>query len=295
MLNPNNKIITEITPLSEKDSFYLVDRYKDSFNYPIHRHAEYELNFVSYCAGARRVVGDSIEEVGDFDLVLVGNGIEHAWEQAECQSKHIREITLQFSRDLFGDSLLNKTTMDSIRRMLDRSSHGICFGIETIMKVYGHLDNITKMEVGFDRMIQLVMMLHELAESDDYRVLSSSSFSNAPVSTDSRRVSKVQRHIESHFREEIRLQELADLGGMSPTAFSRFFKLRTGRSISDYIIDIRLGNATRLLVDSTMSVAEICYDCGFNNVSHFNRIFRKKKGCSPREFRETYKRHKALI
>lgn len=105
----------------------------------------------------------------------------------------------------------------------------------------------------------------------------------------------MQRHIESHFREEIRLQELADLVGMSPTAFSRFFKLRTGRSISDYIIDIRLGNATRLLVDSTMSVAEICYDCGFNNVSHFNRIFRKKKGCSPREFRETYKRHKALI
>lgn len=295
MLNPNNKIITEITPLSEKDSFYLVDRYKDSFNYPIHRHAEYELNFVSYCAGARRVVGDSIEEIGDFDLVLVGNGIEHAWEQADCHSKRIREITLQFSRDLFGDSLLNKTTMDSIRLMLDRSSNGICFGIETIMKVYGHLNNITKMEVGFDRMIQLVMMLHELAESDDYRVLSSSSFTNAPVSTDSRRVRKVRQHIESHFREEIRLQELADLVGMSPTAFSRFFKLRTGRSISDYIIDIRLGNATRLLVDSTMSVAEICYDCGFNNVSHFNRIFRKKKGCSPREFRETYKRHKALI
>lgn len=295
MLNPNNKIMTEITPLSDKDSFYLVDRYKDSFNYPIHRHAEYELNFVSHCQGARRVVGDSIEEVGDFDLVLVGNGIEHAWEQAGCKSKRIREITLQFSRDLFGETMLNKTTMDSIRQMLDRSSNGICFGIETIMKVYGHLNNITKMEAGFDRMIQLVMMLHELAESDDYRVLSSSSFTSAPVTTDSRRVRKVQQYIQEHFKEEIRLQELADLVGMSPTAFSRFFKLRTGRSISDYIIDIRLGTATRLLVDSTMSVAEICYDCGFNNVSHFNRIFRKKKCCSPREFRETYKRHKVLV
>ncbi|MDE6131559.1 MAG: AraC family transcriptional regulator, partial [Muribaculaceae bacterium] len=273
----------------------LVDRYKDAFNYPIHRHAEYELNFVSHCAGARRVVGDSIEEIGDFDLVLVGNGIEHAWEQADCSSKRIREITLQFSRDLFGDSFLQKTTMDSIRQMLDRSSNGICFGLETIMRVYGHLDNITKMEAGFDRMIQLVMMLHELAESDDYRVLSSSSFTNAPACTDSRRVRKVQQYIQEHFKEEIRLQELANLVGMSPTAFSRFFKLRTGRSISDYMIDIRLGIATRLLVDSTMSVAEICYDCGFNNVSHFNRIFRRKKGCSPREFRETYKRHKILV
>ncbi|MDE6099059.1 MAG: AraC family transcriptional regulator [Muribaculaceae bacterium] len=295
MHNPNTKIITEITPLSEKDSFYLIDRYKDSFNYPIHRHAEFELNFVSHCSGARRVVGDSIEQIGDFDLVLVGNGIEHAWEQGECQSKRIREITLQFSRDLFGDSFLNKTTMDSIRKMLDRSSNGICFGLETIMRVYGHLDNITKMAVGFDRMIQLVMMLHELAESDDYRVLSSSSFTNAPASVDSRRVHKVQMYIQEHYKEEIRLNELAGLVGMSPTAFSRFFKLRTGRSISDYMIDIRLGNATRLLADSSMSVAEICYDCGFNNVSHFNRIFRKKKGCSPREFRETYKRHRILV
>ena len=295
MHNPNTKIITEITPLSEKDSFYLIDRYKDSFNYPIHRHAEFELNFVSHCSGARRVVVDSIEQIGDFALVLVGNGIEHAWEQGECQSKRILEITLQFSRDLFGDSFLNKTTMDSIRKMLDRSSNGICFGLETIMRVYGHLDNITKMAVGFDRMIQLVMMLHELAESDDYRVLSSSSFTNAPASVDSRRVHKVQMYIQEHYKEEIRLNELAGLVGMSPTAFSRFFKLRTGRSISDYMIDIRLGNATRLLADSSMSVAEICYDCGFNNVSHFNRIFRKKKGCSPREFRETYKRHRILV
>ncbi|MDE6331727.1 MAG: AraC family transcriptional regulator, partial [Muribaculaceae bacterium] len=102
-------------------------------------------------------------------------------------------------------------------------------------------------------------------------------------------------YIQEHYKEEIRLNELAGLVGMSPTAFSRFFKLRTGRSISDYMIDIRLGNATRLLADSSMSVAEICYDCGFNNVSHFNRIFRKKKGCSPREFRETYKRHRILV
>ena len=295
MLNPNNKIITEITPLSEKDSFYLVDRYKDSFNYPIHRHAEYELNFVSYCAGARRVVGDSIEEVGDFDLVLVGNGIEHAWEQAECQSKHIREITLQFSRDLFGDSLLNKTTMDSIRRMLDRSSNGICFGIETIMKVYGHLNNITKMEVGFDRMIQLVMMLHELAESDDYRVLSSSSFSNAP-----REYRFAQgKQGAAAYREPFQRRDTPAGAGRSGRDVANCLQplLQTAHRSVDFrlIIDIRLGNATRLLVDSTMSVAEICYDCGFNNVSHFNRIFRKKKGCSPREFRETYKRHKALI
>ena len=83
--------------------------------------------------------------------------------------------------------------------------------------------------------------------------------------------------------------------GMTAVSFSRFFKLRTGRSLSDYIIDIRLGFAARLLVDSTMSVAEICYDCGFNNLSNFNRKFKKKKACSPKEFRENYRKKKKIV
>ncbi len=89
--------------------------------------------------------------------------------------------------------------------------------------------------------------------------------------------------------------QLADMVGMTPVSFSRFFKLRTGKNLSDYIIDIRLGFAARLLVDSTMSIAEICYECGFNNLSNFNRIFKKKKECSPKEFRENYRKKKKLV
>ena len=290
-----NKIITEITPLSEKDCFYLIDRYKDRFTYPIHRHEEYELNFVSNCDGARRVVGDSIERLGMYDLVLIGNGIEHGWEQHECISDKIREITIQFSSDLFGSSFLAKTQLSSIRRMLDLSSNGIAFTVESIMRVYHKLDNLTKIESGFYRMLELMSILYELAEDGHYRKLSSSSFASLKPTGDSRRVQKVQDHINKHYKEDIRLNDLADLVGMTPTAFSRFFKLRTGRSISDYVIDIRLGHASRQLVDSTTSVAEICYECGFNNVSNFNRIFKKKKGNSPKVFREIYQHHKMLV
>lgn len=88
---------------------------------------------------------------------------------------------------------------------------------------------------------------------------------------------------------------LANMVGMTDVSFSRFFKLRTGKSLSDYIIDIRLGHVTRLLVDSTMAVAEICYECGFNNLSNFNRIFKKKKSCSPKEFREYYRKKRIVI
>lgn len=290
-----NKIITEITPLSEKDCFYLIDRYKDRFTYPVHRHGEYELNFVANCEGARRVVGDSIETLGQYDLVLIGHGIEHGWEQHECKSDKIREITIQFSPELFGESLLAKTQLASIRRMLEISSNGIAFTCEGIMRVYNRLDNLTKIESGFYRMLELMSILHELAEDGHYRKLSSSSFVSVKPSVDSRRVQKVKDYINAHYKEDIRLNELAELVGMTPTAFSRFFKLRTGRSISDYVIDIRLGHATRQLVDSTTSVAEICYGCGFNNVSNFNRIFKKKKGNSPKVFREIYQHHKVLV
>ena len=125
--------------------------------------------------------------------------------------------------------------------------------------------------------------------------LSSSSFSHIKVSADSRRVQKVEEYINGHYNADIRLQTLADIVGMTPTAFSRFFKLRTGKTISEYIIDIRLGIASRKLVDTTMSIAEICYDCGFNNVSNFNRIFKRKKGVSPKSFRENYRKHKVII
>lgn len=290
-----NQIITEITPLSEKDCYYLVDRYKDRFTFPIHRHKEYELNFLANCNGARRVVGDSVEETGEYDLALLGNGIEHGWEQHNCTNDKIREITIQFSTDLFGESFLAKNQLSGIRKMLDNSAKGIVFSAESIMKVYTRLDELTKIDSGFQGMIALMTILHDLAEDGDYRVLSTSAFAATEPACDSRRVRKVQEHISSNYKEEIRLAELADLVGMTPTSFSRFFKLRTGKSISDYVIDVRLGHATRMLVDSTTSIAEICYDCGFNNISNFNRIFKKKKGNSPKVFREIYQHHKIII
>mgnify|MGYP001028636581 CR=1 FL=1 len=291
----NNQIITEITPLSDKDCFYLVDRYKDRFTFPVHRHEEYELNFLSNCKGARRVVGDSFETIGDFDLVLVGHGIEHGWEQHECENDKIREITIQFSQDLFSESFLGKNQLSGIRKMFEESSNGIVFPASSILKVYNRLDNLTKTDSGFNGVLELMAILNELAEEGNYRQLSSSAFASVKPTCDSRRVQKVQAYIDANYKKEIRLNDLAALVGMTPTAFSRFFKLRTGRSISDYVIDVRLGHASRLLVDSTTSVAEICYECGFNNISNFNRIFKKKKGSSPKVFRDIYQHHKKLV
>ncbi len=290
-----NKVITEITPLSAEDCFYLVDRYKDRFTYPLHKHHEIELNFVQNCTGALRVVGDSIEALNECDLAIIGSGLEHVWEQGDCISAPIREITLQFSPELFGENFLNKKQLRSVRTMLDHAKCGIAFEMPAILKVYGMLDEITKLQSGFYRVMKILTILYELSIDNNYHLLSSSSFSQVKVSADSRRVRKVEEYINDNYNREIRLQSLADLVGMTPTAFSRFFKLRTGKTISEYIIDIRLGVASRKLVDTTMSIAEVCYDCGFNNVSNFNRIFKRKKGVSPKSFRENYRKHKTII
>ena len=271
----NKHIITEISPLSEKDCLFIVERYKTEFTYPLHNHKEYELNFVENGAGVRRIVGDSVEEIGDYDLVLLcGDNLEHVWEQGSCQSKQIREITIQFSPDLFSNNFIDKKQFTSIRKMLDRAQKG---------------------EPGFYQFVKFLTILYELSICDDARTLSSSSFARSKTVSDSRRVQKVEEYINLHYTEEIRLSQLAELTDMTSVSFSRFFKLRTGKSLSDYIIDIRLGHATRQLVDSTKTVAEICYECGFNNLSNFNRIFKKKKGCSPKEFREIYYKKKIFV
>lgn len=296
MNTQSNHIIREITPLSDKDCFYIAERYKTEFTYPIHNHAEYELNFTEHAAGVKRIVGDSAEVIGDYDLVLItGKELEHVWEQHECTSKQIREITIQFSSDLFFKSFINKNQFDSIRRMLEQAQKGLCFPMSAILKVYSLIDKLASEEQGFYAVIKFLSILYELSLCSEARTLSSSSFAKIGVTSDSRRVQKVQDYINEHYREEIRLSRLADIAGMTPVSFSRFFKVRTGKNLSDYIIDIRLGFAARLLVDSTQSIAEICYDCGFNNLSNFNRIFKKKKGCVPKEFRENYRKKKVVI
>ena len=289
-------VLNEITPLSEKDFFYIVERHKTEFTYPVHQHKEFELNFIEGGAGVRRVVGDSVETIGDYDLVLVGSDdLEHAWEQGDCQSKDIREITIQFPRDMFSPEQLEKNQFAAIRRMLQQAEHGLAFPVSTIVKVYHLIDTLPSQKDRFRQFLQFLLLLNELASSEGARVLASTSFAHAARSSESRRILKVKQYIDEHYTETVHLADLADMVGMSPSAFSRFFKLRTGRTLSDYLIDIKLGNAARMLVDTTRNISEICYDCGFNNLSNFNRIFKAKRGVTPREFRAMYKKNKVIV
>ena len=292
----DRSIIHEISPLMGKDVLYIADRHKKEFTYPIHNHQVYELNFVEHAAGVRRIVGDSNEVIGDFDLVLITSpDLEHVWEQNNCTSNDIREITVQFDIDFSSGSIFDRNPFNSMKKMMVEAQKGLCFPLDAILKVYRELDTLSSIQDGFYAFMQFMTILYELSRCEGARALSSTSFAKVALPSDSRRVQKVKGYIDTHFREEIRLSTLADIAGMSDSSFSRFFKLHTGRNLSDYIIDLRLGHACRLLVDSSNSIAEIGYHCGFNNLSNFNRIFRKRKGCSPSEFRDNYHKTRVIV
>ena len=292
----DRRIIYEITPLMGKDVLYIADRHKKEFTYPIHNHSVYELNFVENAKGVRRIVGDSQEVIGDYDLCLITSpDLEHVWEQNECHSDDIREITVQFDFSMSDETLFGRNPYASITRMMQEAKKGLSFPLQAIMKVYGMLDTLSSVKDGFYAVQQFLTILYELSRYENARTLASSSYAKVTVEDDSRRILKVKNYISKNYMDELRLPELASLAGMSSSAFSRFFKLHTGRNISEYIIDLRLGYAARMLVDTAKSISEIGFDCGFNNLSNFNRIFKKKKGCSPSEFRESYHKTRIIV
>ena len=290
------RVIHEITPLMGKDALYIADRRKKEFTYPIHNHEVFELNFVEHAAGVRRIVGDSNEVIGDYDLVLITSpDLEHVWEQNTCTSDDIREITIQFYLDLGDDGFLSRNPFFSLRKMLKEARKGLSFPMDAIMRVYQQLDTLSSVKDGFYAVMQFMSVLYELSRCEGARTLATSSYAKIEVESDSRRVLKVKNFISKNYMDDIRLATLADIAGMSPSAFSRFFKLHTGRNLSDYIIEMRLGYASRMLVDTAKSIAEISFQSGFNNLSNFNRIFKKRKSCSPSEFRENYHKTRIIV
>jgi len=289
------EVLYEISRLSARDCFLVVERHKSAFTYPIHRHREFELNLVQNARGVRRIVGDSIEEIGDFDLTLIaGENLEHVWEQGNCTSPNIREVTIQFLPELIGSELMERNQFSNIKKMFEKARHGIAFPMESIMKVYGTLDAMIREKDGFIQMLDIFKILYELS-CGEYRTLASSSFSNAGYDTESRRIKNAKQYISDHYADNLSLDLLASLVGMSPAAFSRFFKQHTGRTLISYISEIRLGEAARALVDSSRNISEICYSCGFNNLSNFNRTFKAVKGISPKEFRSIYHKKKIIV
>jgi AraC-like DNA-binding protein len=287
------KIHREITPISNQDSFLVFDRVKDIFDYPIHFHPEYEINFIENGKGLRRIVGDSMEEVGDLELVLVGPNLFHGWEQHQCIRKNMHEITIQFHNDLFDRSFLNRKIMKPIKDMFDRSAHGILFSEQDVQPVIPRILKVSKLE-GIDYFLELFSILYDLANSRNQRLLSTTtiymeSFENSD------KLKLLYDFVQENYAARITLDEVSALMNMSSVSFNRFIKKRTGKTFVEYVNDVRIGYASRWLIEKDLSISDIAFLCGFNSIANFNRVFKKTKGRTPTKYRQDFSGIKRVL
>ena len=284
-----NSIFTEASPLSKQDSLAIYERNKNSFNFPVHRHDVYELNFIQNATGARRVVGDSISEISDLELVLIADKyLEHGWQDYKNEGI-IHEITIQFAPDFFLGGIFEKNNFFALKKMLQNAAHGISFSKEIIMKTQDIIQYLAISKEGIPTILEFIRLMTILADSKEYTIISQRPTVSDDGSYDSLRIKKIIQYLKEHYSERVSLDMAAQQAHMTPASYSRLLKRCTGKNFINTINDIRISEASRLLLEESQEiVADIAFRCGFNNISNFNRIFKRKKGMTPLEYRESY-------
>ncbi|MBP5418899.1 MAG: helix-turn-helix domain-containing protein [Bacteroidales bacterium] len=290
------KASQEVTALRDNNEFFLIfDRTKTDFTYPLHFHTEYELNFLIGAKGAIRKVGDSVETIGAIDLCLIGPNLNHQWEKGSCADNvEAREITIQFLPTLIGDDLLGKETFLPIKKMLSNASRGLVFTSEVANRVLPLVDELCNSH-GFDSYLMIMRLLYDLSIAPMPRALAGETFRSDDLSHTDGRVEQLYVYLKENFQRRISLNEAASHINTSEVTLSRIIKQCTGKSFVAFLNDIRLGYAKRMLMDTEQNVSEICFMTGFNNVSNFNRFFKRKFGVTPTEFRYSFVGRKRVV
>jgi len=267
-------------------------KYFDYAYYPTpwHFHPEYELVLVTASTG-QRFIGDSIRAFHENDLALIGPNLPHLYKnEAEYyrpKSKlRAQSIVVHFLDNSFGNAFLDLPESRKIKSLLARSSRGLDIFGNTNESVRRKMFELCRLK-GFPRMLKLLDILQELSESRDYRYIS-----RAPVkgvnAVESSRMNEVFDFVFNNYHREIRLEEVASLTNLAVNSFSRFFSQRTRKTFTSFLNEVRLGQATKLLINQDKSVSEVCFAVGFNNLSNFNRQFKKTYKVSPVVFRREY-------
>ena len=276
-----NQILQEIVPITEDDLFIIFNRPNAKFSYPIHSHPEYEINLVMNTSGTR-VIGDNEEEFNGLDLVMTGPNLPHVWK-SELETNHV--ITIQFSSDLLADQIVSKRVFMPIRQLLIDSIQGLHFYGSDAERLRDEIMELLNMQ-GFQTATKFFSILCSMATATKRKLVSNMYESEILINiSKSRRITKACKYIEENISQKISLSDVAMLVNMSESAFSHFFKKKTGISFITHVNNLRVAKACDMLINTSSSASEICYDCGFNNKSNFIRIFTKRKNMTPIEYR----------
>lgn len=256
--------------------------FKESSTAFWHFHPEMELVYVNKGQGKRHI-GNHLSYFNNSQLLLIGANLPHNGFTDRLTTTG-SETLIQFKEDFLGNYFFNLPEMEKIKVLFERSKKGILFGIETKQKLGKKIEKIPERK-GFKQILCLLEVLHELAKSKDYTLLNADGYAFETVPQDSNKLDGIYKHINEHFKQQIPLEEIADVANMTVPAFCRYFKKATGKTFTKLVNEYRVVHATKLLSESQMSITDIAFECGFNNFSHFNKLFKEITGKSASKYR----------
>lgn len=279
--------------IPERRSFVIRKQVEPHFDPTFHLHPEFQLSYVVEGEG-NRFIGDSIKPFSANDLVLIGPNLPHVWRNHnayfEKDSRLSTTVVVIYFHDHFlGDVLYEKEELESIRHLFQRSQCGIEITGNTRVEVSRMMIDLLDMR-GVESIIQLLRILNTIAVSDECHLITDTHSRSYNTVAETDRMNKVYEFVMNNFHRKILLEEVASIASMTNTSFSRYFKSRVNQSFTDFLKEIRIEYACKLLKEGNMTIEQICYECGFQSLTNFNKQFKKVTGKQPHQYRNEYQK-----
>ncbi|MCF8715992.1 helix-turn-helix domain-containing protein [Joostella atrarenae] len=251
-----------------------------------HYHPEIELVYVKGGSGKRQI-GSHISYYTDGDLILIGTNLPHCGF-TDKHTGNENEVVIQMLPDFLGEELMSKPEMNNITLLFKRCKGGLAFTGKTKEVIGERIEALEKLN-NFERLLGFLSILNELQLSEDYQILNAEGYSLQADVQDNDRINIVFNYVKKNFQQQITLQEIADISGMTVPSFCRYFKQITGKTFTNFVNEYRLVHASKLLAEKPIGITEICFESGFNNFSYFNKSFKKFTGKTPSQYRNELK------
>ncbi|KPM31764.1 AraC family transcriptional regulator [Croceitalea dokdonensis DOKDO 023] len=251
-----------------------------------HYHPEIELVYINGGAGKRQI-GSHVSYFRDGDLILIGSNLPHCGFTDKLTGNK-SETVIQMKLDFLGNDFFNIPEMRQIQKLFEVAKSGIAFSGK-IKKKVGEKMEVMEYQSDFNRLLSILNILNELGATEEYKILNADGFTVKSEVKDNDRINVVLNHVKTNFKDEIPLEEIADKVSMTVPSFCRYFKKITGKTFTQFVNEYRLVHASKLLAEQPISITEVCYESGFNNFSHFNKLFKAYSGQNPSEYRKQLK------
>ncbi|AZQ65248.1 AraC family transcriptional regulator [Flammeovirga pectinis] len=248
-----------------------------------HYHHQYELIYIAKSQGVR-FVGDNVSPFESGDLVLVGPNLPHLWkDEVLLSTDDVNIIVVKFEGDFIGKGTFDRPVFNNISHLLELSRFGVCFPKAKSLQLKEEFENLVKLSQA-EQVIKLLGLLNKLSEMEGKEILSTSDM-RQNKNCNSERIDRVLSYVSDHYDKDIDLQEIADIACLTTNSFCRFFKKSTKKSFRQYLNEVRIKNASRLLIQENYQISDVCYEVGFNSITNFNKQFKQIIGKTPKEYR----------